>query len=64
MFKFFKDRISVQYPLIEDSQTDVFQHMREGHESFMKAKADAVLGRADVINKVNDILNVALDYEG
>ena len=54
MFQFFQDRISAQYPLLEDSQTDVFQHMREGHESFMKAKSESVLGRENILNQVRE----------
>ena len=51
VFNFFKDRISVQYPLNDDAE-DIFQHMHEGHESFMKAKAEMVLGRGDMLDKV------------
>ena len=41
----------MQYPLNDDAE-DIFQHMHEGHESFMKAKAEMVLGRGDILDKV------------
>ena len=51
-FAFFKERIEIQYPLDEDAEDNVFQRMHEGHESFMKAKAECVLGRGDILLKV------------
>ncbi len=52
VFRFFSERIAAQYPLLEAEQTDTFQHVLEGHEAFMKAKSEAVLGRADVLRRV------------
>ncbi len=42
----------MQYPLDAEGQEDIFQKRHEGHESFMKAKAESVLGRGDLLDKV------------
>ncbi len=52
VFKFFQDRIEMQYPLDAEGEEDIYQKRHEGHESFMKAKADAVLGRGELLDKV------------
>ncbi len=42
----------MQYPLDDDAEDDPFQRMHEGHESFMKSKAEMVLGRDGILQKV------------
>ncbi len=42
----------MQYPLDAEGEEDIYQKRHEGHESFMKAKADAVLGRGELLDKV------------
>ena len=34
--------------------------MREGHESFMKAKSESVLGRGNILDQVRESLTIHL----
>ncbi len=64
VFKFFQDRIEMQYPLDAEGEEDIYQKRHEGHESFMKAKADAVLGRGELLDKVgrSNVLSRYFDH--
>ncbi|ELU14941.1 hypothetical protein CAPTEDRAFT_217534, partial [Capitella teleta] len=44
VFNFFKDRISQQYPLMEQDSSSS-ERLREQHESFMKNRCETVFGR-------------------
>ena len=60
IFEFFKQRISLQYPE-ETQQLDPFVVVKESHEAFMKAKAECVLGRKDILDQVSVAHTVAID---
>ncbi|XP_077863332.1 telomerase protein component 1-like, partial [Saccoglossus kowalevskii] len=53
VFNFFKTRINEQYPL-DDTKLDSYQQSKEAHESFMKSRAQMVLGRDDILQKIED----------
>ena len=55
IFEFFKQRISLQYPE-ETQQLDPFVVVKESHEAFMKAKAECVLGRKDILDQVSVVM--------
>ncbi|CAH1244024.1 TEP1 [Branchiostoma lanceolatum] len=61
VLEFFKDRISMQYPL-DDTPADPYQRQREAHESFMKNRAEVVLGRDQVLREIQDhIAGIAIE---
>ena len=52
MFNFFKSRIEEQYPPLTVEE-DVAQRSKKQHEAFMIAKAEIVLGRDNILQKVS-----------
>jgi hypothetical protein len=51
VLKFFKERISLQYPLMQKQQ-DPFEVKREAHEAFQHSKAESVVGRDAMLKQV------------
>ncbi|XP_071485074.1 telomerase protein component 1-like [Diadema antillarum] len=51
VFEFFKERISEQYPP-PDVNLDPYQQAKEAHESFLKSRGSVVLGRNDILEKI------------
>eukprot|EP00058_Branchiostoma_floridae_P025527 XP_002611017.1 hypothetical protein BRAFLDRAFT_97506 [Branchiostoma floridae] len=61
VLEFFKTRISQQYPL-DETPADPYQRQREAHESFMKNRAEVVLGRDQVLREIQDhIAGIAVE---
>ncbi|XP_019645560.1 PREDICTED: TPR repeat-containing protein DDB_G0287407-like isoform X1 [Branchiostoma belcheri] len=61
VLEFFKDRISRQYPL-DNTPANPYQRQREAHESFMKNRAEVVLGRDLVLREIQDhIAGIAVE---
>ncbi|CAH1783141.1 unnamed protein product, partial [Owenia fusiformis] len=54
VFEFFKRRIEQQYPLMDKESEDPFERIRQKHEAFMKSNAAVVIGRDDVLKKVDE----------
>jgi hypothetical protein len=52
IFEFFKERISIQYPLDQETADDPYFMSKEAHESFMKQRCQNVFGRAEILKKV------------
>jgi len=50
----------MQYPLAEDTYSSPFIHTRDAHEAFLKSRSDTVIGRTDVLQKVNRVVIVML----
>jgi len=48
----------MQYPLAEDTDSSPFTHTRDAHEAFLKSRSDTVIGRTDVLQKVNRVVIV------
>ncbi|XP_071785038.1 telomerase protein component 1-like isoform X1 [Asterias amurensis] len=58
---FFKERISLQYPL-QTTNLDLFQQSREAHESFMKNRSASVLGRTELLEQIKEhVIGIGID---
>ena len=51
MYEFFKNRISLQYPL-DDTPVDHWQETAQQHESYMKNRSVNVFGREDEMERM------------
>ncbi|XP_033636001.1 telomerase protein component 1-like isoform X1 [Asterias rubens] len=56
IFEFFKTRIAEQYPLDANIKLDPYELQREAHDSFMKSRSVSVIGRNDVLQRMEDFL--------
>lgn len=56
VYKFFMERIEDQYPLDTSIKLDPYEVQRESHESFMKSRSAVVLGRSDILQKIEDYI--------
>ncbi|XP_072035865.1 TPR repeat-containing protein DDB_G0287407-like isoform X2 [Amphiura filiformis] len=54
IFEFFKERIAAQYPLDENIKLNPYETEKEEHESFMKSRSQIVLGRNEMLQKIED----------
>jgi len=55
VFEFFQKRIAMQYPLVEETDSDPFTHTRDALEAFLKSRSETVIGRDDVLQKAKFI---------
>nr|XP_054769175.1 telomerase protein component 1-like [Lytechinus pictus] len=56
VFDFFKKAIGEQYPLDESRQLDPYEQDKEAHESFMKSRSSILLGRKDILEKIESYI--------
>ncbi|XP_071840216.1 TPR repeat-containing protein DDB_G0287407-like [Apostichopus japonicus] len=56
VYRFFQERIEDQYPLDTSIKLDPYEVQRESHESFMKSRSAVVLGRSDILQKIEDYI--------
>ncbi|XP_022107201.1 telomerase protein component 1-like isoform X2 [Acanthaster planci] len=54
IFQFFKTRITEQYPLDEKAKLDPYEQQREAHDAFMKSRSAIVIGRNDILQKMEE----------
>jgi len=54
VFEFFQKRIAMQYPLVEDTDTNPFTLTRDAHEAFLKSRCDTVIGRDSVVQQARE----------
>ncbi|XP_064629063.1 TPR repeat-containing protein DDB_G0287407-like isoform X2 [Lineus longissimus] len=57
IFEFFKERISIQYPLDEGTANDPYFISKEAHDSFMKQRCQNVFGRTEILEKISDYID-------
>ncbi|XP_038079413.1 telomerase protein component 1-like isoform X2 [Patiria miniata] len=56
IFEFFKMRVEEQYPLDENAKLDPYEQQREAHDAFMKSRSAIVIGRNDILQKMEDFV--------
>ncbi|XP_030843348.1 telomerase protein component 1 [Strongylocentrotus purpuratus] len=56
VFDFFKKAVAEQYPLDESRQLDPYEQDKEAHESFMKSRSSILLGRKDILEKIESYI--------
>ncbi|XP_071502709.1 telomerase protein component 1-like [Diadema antillarum] len=52
VYDFFKKAIAEQYPLDENRQLDPYEQDKEAHDSFMRSRSAILLGRKDILEKI------------
>lgn len=52
VYLFFKERISSQYPPLDDEEMNPWEHSRLQHQSFVKSRCESVLGRDAQLKQV------------
>ena len=58
VFEFFQKRIAMQYPLVEEVDTNPFTQTKDAHEAFLKSRSETVIGRDYVLHKVMNTLTL------